>query len=221
MTVLFALLPRRLSPHNITCWYRCALLEGVPAVEQRSGPLMHQAKTIIHPRFEARPSQGERRSNPPAHWAAKSAEGQFTTCVHLKALGERCEPAAMLHTECLSLPRSVVRPLSSFLCCPNQLQLTSKSCSRLHTLRGHSRLPLCYFRSCSSAYKASVRCSSSAKVDMGITSGADDVAIVLVDHGSRRAEANAMLEDFADLYRFAHLPPSIPRVHIQDVLAYR
>lgn len=36
---------------------------------------------------------------------------------------------------------------------------------------------------------------------MGITSGADDVAIVLVDHGSRRAEANAMLEDFADLYR--------------------
>ena len=56
---------------------------------------------------------------------------------------------------------------------------------------------------------------------MGITSGADDVAIVLVDHGSRRAEANAMLEDFADLYRFADLPPSIPREHIQDVLAYR
>jgi sirohydrochlorin ferrochelatase len=29
------------------------------------------------------------------------------------------------------------------------------------------------------------------------------VAIVLVDHGSKRAEANAMLEDFADLYRYA------------------
>ena len=43
---------------------------------------------------------------------------------------------------------------------------------------------------------------------MGITSGADDVAIVLVDHGSKRAEANAMLEDFADLYRFARSPSS-------------
>lgn len=36
---------------------------------------------------------------------------------------------------------------------------------------------------------------------MGSTSEAEDVAIVLVDHGSKRAEANAMLEDFADLYR--------------------
>jgi hypothetical protein len=27
-------------------------------------------------------------------------------------------------------------------------------------------------------------------------------AVVLVDHGSKRAEANAMLEQFADIYRF-------------------
>ena len=38
---------------------------------------------------------------------------------------------------------------------------------------------------------------------MGSTSDAEEIAIVLVDHGSKRAEANAMLEDFADLYRSA------------------
>ena len=40
---------------------------------------------------------------------------------------------------------------------------------------------------------------------MCTTSDASDVAIVLVDHGSKRAEANAMLEDFAELYRYAFL----------------
>ena len=40
---------------------------------------------------------------------------------------------------------------------------------------------------------------------MGTTSDASDVAIVLVDHGSKRTEANTMLEDFADLYRYAFL----------------
>ena len=38
---------------------------------------------------------------------------------------------------------------------------------------------------------------------MGSSPNTDDVAIVLVDHGSKRAEANAMLEEFADLYRCA------------------
>ena len=38
-------------------------------------------------------------------------------------------------------------------------------------------------------------------VDMGSPADHDDTAIVLVDHGSKRAEANAMLEDFADMYR--------------------
>lgn len=32
----------------------------------------------------------------------------------------------------------------------------------------------------------------------------NDVAVVLVDHGSKRAEANEMLEEFAALYRCVH-----------------
>ena len=39
-------------------------------------------------------------------------------------------------------------------------------------------------------------------VDTGSPAGQDDTAIVLVDHGSKRAEANAMLEEFADMYRY-------------------
>ena len=39
-------------------------------------------------------------------------------------------------------------------------------------------------------------------VDMGSPADDDDTAIVLVDHGSKRAEANAMLEDFANMYRY-------------------
>jgi carbamoylphosphate synthase small subunit len=34
------------------------------------------------------------------------------------------------------------------------------------------------------------------------SSSNDDVAVVIVDHGSKRSEANSMLEDFAELYRF-------------------
>ncbi len=53
---------------------------------------------------------------------------------------------------------------------------------------------------------------------MGSTSDVEDIAIVLVDHGSKRAEANAMLEDFADLYRsVACNLPSCDRS--EDVLA--
>ena len=42
----------------------------------------------------------------------------------------------------------------------------------------------------------------SMMVDMGSSADHNDTAIVLVDHGSKRAEANAMLEDFADMYRY-------------------
>lgn len=40
---------------------------------------------------------------------------------------------------------------------------------------------------------------------MGSQPDDDETAIVLVDHGSKRAEANAMLEDFAELYRSASI----------------
>ena len=37
----------------------------------------------------------------------------------------------------------------------------------------------------------------------------DEVAVVLVDHGSKRTEANDMLEEFAALYRcVVHIPPA-------------
>lgn len=36
-------------------------------------------------------------------------------------------------------------------------------------------------------------------------SAEDDVAIIIVDHGSKRPEANDMLEEFAALYRSAQM----------------
>ena len=53
-----------------------------------------------------------------------------------------------------------------------------------------------------SASGPAVSSVNSMMVDMGSPADDDDTAIVLVDHGSKRAEANAMLEDFADMYRY-------------------
>ena len=54
----------------------------------------------------------------------------------------------------------------------------------------------------SSASGPAVSSVNSMMVDMGSPADYDDTAIVLVDHGSKRAEANAMLEEFADMYRY-------------------
>ena len=53
-------------------------------------------------------------------------------------------------------------------------------------------------RQCSGLPAASRRSVAAA-----VSAQHDDVeAVVLVDHGSKRAEANAMLEQFAEVYRF-------------------
>ena len=52
-----------------------------------------------------------------------------------------------------------------------------------------------------SASGSAVSRVNSLMVDMGSPAHHDDTAIVLVDHGSKRAEANAMLEEFAKMYR--------------------
>ena len=40
----------------------------------------------------------------------------------------------------------------------------------------------------------------------------EEVAVILVDHGSKRAEANDMLLEFASLYRFVSLAGSWSRI---------
>ena len=90
-----------------------------------------------------------------------------------------------------------VNPFSSTLCYQRYRQLSSKH------QRPSTRDLQRYHRSCGVASKPSLRCQTSTRLDMGSSPNTDDVAIVLVDHGSKRAEANAMLEEFADLYRCA------------------
>ena len=60
----------------------------------------------------------------------------------------------------------------------------------------HRRLPR------TSASGPAVISVNSMMEDMGSPADHGDTAIVLVDHGSKRAEANAMLEEFADMYRY-------------------
>ena len=102
---------------------------------------------------------------------------------------------------------SAVRGISSAYCCHRQGhrqgQPSSKHIYKAQTLLCVSKSHKSAHRPCRPALKASVRGPKSAKLDMASMSDADEVAIVLVDHGSKRAEANAMLEDFADLYRSA------------------
>jgi len=45
--------------------------------------------------------------------------------------------------------------------------------------------------------------------------GSAQVAVVLVDHGSRRSEANAMLDTFADLYRSTSQRSIVKTAHME------
>ena len=116
------------------------------------------------------------------------------------------------------LTPAFLRPVRSVFCCNHQRQLLTKHTLRLQTSQCLIKYPRISQQPCCSAPNILARCSSSARLDMGSTSDVEDIAIVLVDHGSKRAEANAMLEDFADLYRsVACNLPSCDRS--EDVLA--
>ena len=100
-----------------------------------------------------------------------------------------------------SLSPALLSPIRSNLYCSLQQQVNLEQFARLQASPCVSQNFHRHHQSYKPALKAPVGCPRSARLDMGSSSEAEDVAIVLVDHGSRRAEANAMLEDFADLYR--------------------
>ena len=69
-------------------------------------------------------------------------------------------------------------------------------------------------QSCVSAWsKPRTSCRSAARGTMQVPAEpnsmpTEEVAVILVDHGSKRAEANDMLLEFASLYRFVSLAGS-------------
>ena len=167
---------------------------------------------LLRPRFAGPPCSALDRSGPEGHTAQIR---RSNSSVSTSRQAKRCHTSSARR----SVGRSAVQlGATAIAVLERSRSACPSSSSRAHRAAARWHAPPCVARRRNAAAAA----ADSAEVD-AVASPSRMEAVIIVDHGSRRAESNDMLHQFAELYRYplhGRPPRSVRAFHLSACIIF-